>query len=188
MSQTNIDVSGIALGQPGIPQPISDALLALQTGHNDTDNKLTNTVSGHNHDGSNSRLLTVAALSDAVAPSPWTLTAFNSDNTTPSSLSFVAADCRYIKLGKLVICWYYFHFTANPGFNAFLVPPVAPETSGKTAGVNIVMGWGEYQNASPGLGVFADLDAGSGRINIHLSTATQFNTTALGGFFAYLAA
>src|SRR5258705_11947526 len=78
MSQTNIDVSAIALGLPGIPQPIADALLALQTGHNDTDTKLTNITSGHNHDGVGSRALTIAALSDFLAwtsfTSAWTNT------------------------------------------------------------------------------------------------------------------
>lgn len=123
-----------------------------------------------------------------TAPTAWTLTAYNSDNSTPSSVSFDADDCYYIQIGKIVACWYYFNFSSNPGFNAYLVPPVAPASSGKTAGNNTVLGNGEFQNASPGLGVIAALAQASARINIHLSTATQFGTTPLGGFFIYIAA
>jgi len=57
MSQVSLDVSGIASGQPGVPEPIATAFGALQTGHNDTDNKLTNVTSGHSHNGVDSRRL-----------------------------------------------------------------------------------------------------------------------------------
>lgn len=68
MSQVNLDLTGIARGKPRIPEPIADALTALQTGHNETDTKLINTTSGHNHDGSNSRALTATELSAVL---PW---------------------------------------------------------------------------------------------------------------------
>jgi len=57
MSQANLDLSGIARNKPRIPEPIADALAELQTAHNDTDTKLTNVTTGHDHDGINSKRL-----------------------------------------------------------------------------------------------------------------------------------
>lgn len=132
-----------------------------------------------------------AALPDLgtyTAPTAWTLTGYNSDNSTPAGFTYDADDCFYTQIGKQVTCWYLFNFSSNPGFNAYLVPPVTPKTSGMTSGASHTCGYGEFASAAPGLGVYASLEPTSARINIHLSTATQFGTTSLHGFFTYIAA
>jgi hypothetical protein len=100
MSQVSLDLAGIARGKDRIPEPIADAFTALQTGHNDTDTKLTNVTTGHDHDGTDSKKITAASMSDYT---PWTAyTPVVTGGTAAGTGTYSSQKGWYMKLAKKV--------------------------------------------------------------------------------------